>query len=634
MADVVRAAPAPRRGHGGRAGLGAVAAAAADQASYHDMLTRLGLSANAIISIEGLGLDNLRSFIDLTEDDIPAMIKELRHTGTTIQQSSQNFLSALRCWVMRQERLQQDFTPDVFNDSMMRYALRRWQLSSEKTPENLIKAPEEFKTNTKWKDFREAFLTFMSHTKGQCDFPLSYVLREHEVLINEDEEFDTQEDFEEAVVPLQGSYFDEDNHAVFDSLKSRLLNGPAWTWIQDYDTKQDGRAAWKALQAHFEGIGGQIRMKTAAYASIKRAEYKGSKNFDFDLYKRIHMQAHADLKRNGEPIPEMKKVKDFLDSITEPTLQPVKYTLAGFPHLMNNFAEAANYIGQIVDLNKKSDSIIHQVSSSSSSNRSYDSHGGRTGGRGRRGRGRGFNRGGRGRGRGGRNAGRGGQNQNAGRWISYEDWQNMPDHEKEKIRNERSTYAAKQKISELSSTEEPPPADNPTSHNNNSQQQRAEPINAGDQMSRRNRNIGQVRSGTRYTDSSTIRSNSSIERQNNQANAYAELDSHADTVVAGSSCKIIELTNLSCEVYPYADHYEPITNVPVAKVAIAYDHPISGETFILIFGQALYIGDRMTHTLICPNQARTNGVIIDDVPQHLSHDNSSTHSIYFPNEQV
>jgi hypothetical protein len=403
MANVVRA-PVAGRGRGGRAGQGT--AAAANQASYHNMLTQLGLSANAIVAIEGLGLDNLRSFIDLTEDDIPAMVKEFRRTGTTIRQSSQNFLSALRYWVMRQVRLQQEFTPDAFNDATMRYALRQRQLSSEKTPENLIKAPEEFKTNTKWRDFREAFLTFMSHTKGQCDFPLSYVLREHEIILDEDEEFDTQEDLEEVMVPLQGPYFDEDNHAVFDLLISRILNGPAWTWIQDYDTNCDGHAAWKALQAHFEGVGGQIRMKTAAYASIKRAEYKGSKNFDFDLYKQIQTQAHANLKCYGEPVPEMKKVKDFLDGITKSTLQLVKYTIAGFPHLMNNFAEAANYIGQIVDLNKKSDLIIRQVSSSSSSNRSYDSHGhggghGKRGGRGGRG-GCGYNRGGRGgRGRGG-----------------------------------------------------------------------------------------------------------------------------------------------------------------------------------------------------------------------------------------
>jgi len=46
-------------------------------------------------------------------------------------------------------------------------------------------------------------------------------------------------------------------------------------------------------------------MKTAAYASAK---YKGAKNFDFELYKRIHTQVHADLKRYGEPVPEMRDV--------------------------------------------------------------------------------------------------------------------------------------------------------------------------------------------------------------------------------------------------------------------------------------------------------------------------------------
>ncbi len=643
MADVGRAPAVPAagraavaaRGRGGRGGRGAAAAAAAQQqVAYHDMLRRLALSDNAIAALEGFGLDTLESFIDLTDDDIPAMVKELRRTGTIIRQSSQNFLSALRYWVMRQTRLQQDFTPDNFTDAMMRYALRRWQISQEKTPDNLIKAPDEFKSTTKWRDFREAFVTFMSHTKGHCDFPLSYVLREQEVLLDEDQVFETEEALDEAMVPLRGPYFEEDNRAVFDALKSRLLSGPAWTWIQDHDARRDGRAAWKALYDHFEGVGGQIRMKTAAYASIKRAEYKGAKNFDFDMYKRIHTQAHADLKRYGEPVPEMKKVKDFLDGITEITLQPVKYTIAGFLHLMNNFSEAANYIGQIVDINKKNDTMIRTVSSSSSSSRTSDGSvkkNGRNNGRG--------GRGGRGRGRGGR-GGRGGRSntQSAGRWISYEDWQAMPDHEKEKIRNERSNYAAKRKISGLSTSASEDPADdsNTTPGNRGSQvRPRAEPIDAGDQMSRRNRSIGQIRSGARYTYATTHpRFAASVERRDKPSIANAELDSHADTIVAGATCKIIEYTNQHCQVHPYADHYEPISNVPVVKAATAYDHPSTGETFILIFGQALYMGDHMDHTLICPNQARTNGVIIDDVPQHLSHDKTSTHSIYFPEEQV
>jgi len=144
----------------------------------------------------------------------------------------------------------------------------------------------------------------MSHTKGQCDFPLSYVLREEEVLLDKERVFESNEALDEALVPLQGPYYDEDNRAVFDALKSQLINGPAWTWILDHDARRDGRAAWKALQAHFEGVGGQIRMKMAAYASIKRAEYKGVKNFDFDMYKQIHTEAHADLKQYGEPVPD------------------------------------------------------------------------------------------------------------------------------------------------------------------------------------------------------------------------------------------------------------------------------------------------------------------------------------------
>jgi hypothetical protein len=116
--------------------------------------------------------------------------------------------------------------------------------------------------------------------------------------------------------------------------------------------------------------------------------------------------------------------------------------------------------------------------------------------------------------------------------------------------------------------------------------------------------------------------------------ANAELDSHADTVVAGSSCKVLEFTEKCCDVYPYSDQYDPVQNVPIAKVATAYDHPVTGETFILVFGQALYMGDSMEHTLICPNQARFNGVVIDDVPRHLSPNKSSTHSIFFPNENV
>ena len=42
-----------------------------------------------------------------------------------------------------------------------------------------------------------------------------------------------------------------------------------------------------------------------------------------------------------------------------------------------------------------------------------------------------------------------------------------------------------------------------------------------------------------------------------------ELDSHADTVVLGSNCVVLHHTGKVCEVSPYTDEYDAITDVPV-----------------------------------------------------------------------
>jgi hypothetical protein len=79
------------------------------QVQYGAMLRRTGLNDAAILALEGFGLDSLEAIYDLQEDDIPAITKELRRTGKIIKQSSQNFLQALRYWIMCQERLLRNY---------------------------------------------------------------------------------------------------------------------------------------------------------------------------------------------------------------------------------------------------------------------------------------------------------------------------------------------------------------------------------------------------------------------------------------------------------------------------------------------------------------------------------------------
>ncbi|MFN9982381.1 MAG: hypothetical protein ACK53Y_20810, partial [bacterium] len=130
---------------------------------------------------------------------------------------------------------------------------------------------------------------------------------------------------------------------------------------------------------------------------------------------------------------------------------------------------------------------------------------------------------------------------------------------------------------------------NCANNNSNKRQQGAAAESAGDYMNRGSSSyISQVRSGKRYV--TTARTIASIHNNSNHIEAKAKLDSHADTTVAGSTCRVLELTEKSCDVYPFSNSYDPISQVPIAKVATAYDDPVTGETLILVFGQALYLG--------------------------------------------
>ena len=93
-----------------------------------------------------------------------------------------------------------------------------------------------------------------------------------------------------------------------------------------------------------------------------------------------------------------------------------------------------------------------------------------------------------------------------------------------------------------------------------------------------------------------------------------ELDTHADSIVAGANCCIMHYTSRECDVSPYRDDYSPIKNVPIVQAATTYQSPHTGQNYILILNEALWMGDSMQHTLINPNQLRHYGITVQDNP--------------------
>ena len=119
----------------------------------------------------------------------------------------------------------------------------------------------------------------------------------------------------------------------------------------------------------------------------------------------------------------------------------------------------------------------------------------------------------------------------------------------------------------------------------------------------------------------------------NKKEGTSHLDSHADTSAGGSNFCILDRLDSSTEyvdVSPFSDEYKPIKHIPIASCATAYVSPTTGDVSILVFHQMLYFGDKLKHSLLCPNQIRAQGNIVDDTPRHLS--DKSSHSMTFYSE--
>ena len=122
--------------------------------------------------------------------------------------------------------------------------------------------------------------------------------------------------------------------------------------------------------------------------------------------------------------------------------------------------------------------------------------------------------------------------------------------------------------------------------------------------------ICQITSSTRRTAAAST----NVNRKAGTVYGKCEMDSHADTIVAGSNCIVLNYTGKVCDVSPYRDDYAPVSNVPIVTAATAWQSSHTGQTYILVFHETLWMGDSMDSTLINPNQLRHYGTQVQDNP--------------------
>jgi hypothetical protein len=68
------------------------------------------------------------------------------------------------------------------------------------------------------------------------------------------------------------------------------------------------------------------------------------------------------------------------------------------------------------------------------------------------------------------------------------------------------------------------------------------------------------------------------------------------------------------DVSPRTKTHEAIKSAPVVQAATAHENQETGETTMLMLNKALWMGNKMDHTLVNPNQLWACGLTVQDNP--------------------
>ncbi|EEC42679.1 predicted protein [Phaeodactylum tricornutum CCAP 1055/1] len=331
--------------------------------------------------------------------------------------------------------------------------------------------------------------------------------------------------------------------------------------------KDNGKVWIQALNCHYEGDAVMSKSKAAAFDVLEHTTYTGERrHFGMEKYTNALSTAFQTLDEYGETLTESRKM---LSGIA---------VIQGDADRMSNFAKAADYLALFTntDTSQKTGRSISSAQRTSNNKKKPAIR--------------------------------------AGNYTPNE-WHQLSDKEKDKVRAKRA--AAKPLATRTSAQ---------------LRQSLVRMLSATLVRGLMKLSIAGLRSSKRWT---KVCGDRGIGRmisgsRSSRFEGQVDLDSHADTCIMGKVFHIYSATGQKCTVMPYSDKYKPRV-VEVADGCTAFDDPVTGETFILDVFQALDMtGDLQDPSLLCPNQLRANGLIVDNVPKHLCHNRESTHSIYIP----
>jgi len=335
----------------------------ADIVPFHAALARCGFNADTAEEITNQGFD-LAVLPTIEEADVDAMIKNVRETRRALGAEAEgevNFpflpikrFKAMRFWAAEllhtgRALIAGSFAGPEIANAITRHDLEK--LRDDTKDDDTPKKPKVLDDLARWETFWEEWKTFTGRIRGAAKCPITWIFCDHDMVTqaHHNAAYGDHDYRLIATTVLQGPWFESDNARVYDEFKLLILKGLGWSFVKQYDHTKNGRAAILALHRQCKGISAVQTRKAMAYAKIAAARFSGQKrNFTFDNYVEQHQDGHNTLADLDEPIPETKKVTDFLSGITDPRLNNSKDVILGDVAKLQDFEACQQYLKTLV----------------------------------------------------------------------------------------------------------------------------------------------------------------------------------------------------------------------------------------------------------------------------------------------
>jgi hypothetical protein len=336
--------------------------------AFRLLLTRIGFSNPQSTAFMNEGIQEPRDLSTCTHSNLKGLFKHLANCNIHPPFMAQHKVQILWYWVEKWIPLGLPIGPALFTVEVLQvWGDKMKAANDQKDGEKpTIAAPLAFKKDTKWRVWKEQFQNYLGSKIGQCKAPLTFVIWPLDAPGNL-EDYPDDHDQKVYLTPHTDAGYTRDNGIVYDELKALLINSPAFIWIRLHDRTRNGRAAWKALLAHYEGTTEKNRIKEAAYATIQNSTYPGKqRGSTYENYYHAHQEAHYDLELYDEVVSESWKVTDFLRGISDPLCNVAKGIVIATPNYLNNFTSAALLIASTLNITLSNTASWRNISKTTS----------------------------------------------------------------------------------------------------------------------------------------------------------------------------------------------------------------------------------------------------------------------------